>query len=77
MSICQKVQDEILRIIERAEPKLGDAEFRSHLESCEVCRAEAPKIAAEWVSINLALMPQPTPEFGAPIDIEVMKLFKR
>lgn len=69
---CDKVQDAMLDVLEGDTPGMPLEKVREHVETCERCRAAAPQIASDWVTVNQALAPEPDEEFWRAIESRVL-----
>jgi len=73
---CAKIQDAIFAVLAGGIPEIPLGQVRSHLQTCALCQAAAPDLATDWVTINQALMPEPTQEFWKGIDDRILGIVK-
>lgn len=74
---CPEIQDALFAALAGGPLKMPAEEVELHVKTCHHCRLEAPKTAREWVSINQALMPEPTEEFWKRLDARILGICKR
>jgi hypothetical protein len=68
---CDRVQEAILDVLAGVRSDIAVESVRDHLDGCDRCRALTPETARIWVTVNQALLPEPTEEFWKKIGESV------
>ena len=76
MMDCEKIQDGMMAVLAGGTPEVSVEKIRNHLESCDRCEIAMGEIAENWVTMNRALMPEPTEEFWKEIEPYILAIPK-